>query len=374
MPVGILGTPLKPCPVPPELSDEMIKNSQKIHDKQNNELPAVNRNRKNSEPLNYAYVPSSFKGGLRSLTKSFLFISQNRNTSFAAESCIEVLRVANILNCNALYTWSHKVADNRNFDFTECDPNQTIVLAGGIFDPWLPSNPTCGKIRTPLRTAARVCVIGSAIFVPLCAGILKTQRAAVHPHFRAAVKERGYINDFYDGTVCHQPLLSSAVSPLAAVEMIIELIGAQDGTFIETAIKDQLGLVSDLSMTRSREYWHFKHMGQGNTVVSQALDIMLENLEDTLSIGQISRSMEVSTRRVERNFREKINLSPLQVYRSLQLEKVEKLLSQTDLPISEISIACGFYNTALLTKWYKRKFGVQPSLARRFAYIGKSAA
>jgi transcriptional regulator GlxA family with amidase domain len=287
---------------------------------------------------------------------------------------MDVLRIANVLNGNGLYKWSHQVANNGDFGFTECDPNQTIVLAGGIFDPWLPTDLKCGQIRKPLRTAARVCVVGSAIFVPLCAGILKTQRAAVHTHFRAAVKERGYLNDFHEGTVCHQPLLSSAVSPLAAVEMMIELIGAQDGAFIEAAIKDQLGLVSNQSATRSREYWHFKRMAQGNIVVSQALDIMLVHLEDTLTVSQISRKMGVSSRRLERNFREKINFSPLKVYRSLRLEKVEKLLFQTELPISEISIACGFSNVTLLTKWYKRKFGVQPSMARRSAYIGKSAA
>lgn len=319
-------------------------------------------------------IASPFKGGPRSLTKSFTFISQNRKTRFAAESCMDVLRMANVLNGNGFYTWSHQVAKNGEFGFTECDPNQTIVLAGGIFDPWVPTDLKCGQIGKPLRTAARVCVVGSGIFVPLCAGILKTQRLAVHPHFRTAVKERGYLNDFHEGAVCHQPLLSSAVSPFAAVEMMIELIGAQDGAFIETALKHQLGLVSDQSATRSREYWHFKRLAEGNIIVRQALDIMLDHLEDTLAVRQISRTMGVSTRCLERNFREKINFSPLQVYRSLRLEKVEKLLFQTELPISEISIACGFSNVTLLTKWYKQKFGVQPSMARRSAYTGKSAA
>ena len=314
------------------------------------------------------------EGGLRSLTKSFVFISQSRKTRFAAESCIDVLRTANMLNGQNIYSWSHQIAKNGEFNSTTCDPNQTIVLAGNIFDPWLPTTAQCAQIKTPLRTAARVCVVGSAIFVPLCAGILKTQKAAVHPHFRAAVKERGYLSEFHCDTVCHQSSLSSAVSPAAAIEMMIQLIAAQDGAFIESALRDQLGLTSDQSATRSREHWHWKRLSEGSPVVREALDIMLDHLEDTLSVGQIANIMDVSSRRLERGFGEKIKLSPLQVYRSLRLEQAQQLLLQTELPIGEISVACGFSNVTLLTKWYRKKFGVQPSLERKSAYFGRDAA
>ena len=115
-------------------------------------------------------------------------------------------------------------------------------------------------------------------------------------------------------------------------------------------------------------------MAEGNPVVGEALDIMLDHLEDTLTVGQIASVMAVSPRRLERSFGEKLQKSPLQVYRSLRLEQAEKLLMQTELSISEISVACGFSNVTLLTKWYRRKFGVQPSIARKKSYIGKCAA
>ena len=116
------------------------------------------------------------------------------------------------------------------------------------------------------------------------------------------------------------------------------------------------------------------HLAEGHPVVGEALDIMLDHLEDTLTVGQIAEIMCVSPRRLERSFGEKLNQSPLQVYRSLRLEQAEQLLKQTDLPISEISIACGFSNVTLLSKWYTQKFGVQPSIARKSAYRGKCAA
>lgn len=156
--------------------------------------------------------------------------------------------------------------------------------------------------------------------------------------------------------------------------MIIQIVAAQDSAFIATALRAQLGLTLNISISRSREHRQFKRPAEGNRVVNEALDIMQDHLEDTLTVDQIVEVMAVSPERLERSFGEKIQQSPLQVYRSLRLEQAKKLLIQTELPISEISVACGFSNGTVLTKWYRQKFGVQPSLARKKAHTGKLAA
>ena len=313
-------------------------------------------------------------GALRSLTRDFVFVSQSDTTRFAADGCIDVLRAANTLIGKDAFTLGHMIASDLISTSKPCTAKQTLVLAGGIFDPWVVSKDELPHFRSTLRSAARLCIIGSAIFVPLSASILKTQKTSVHPEFRAAVKERGYLCDFHDDNTCHQTSISSAVSPAAGIEMMVDLVGAIEGNFIASALRAQLGLSSEHSSTRSREHWHYKRMAEGNPVVGKALDIMLDHLEDTLTVGQIASVMSVSPRRLERSFGEKLQKSPLQVYRSLRLEQAEKLLMQTELSISEISVACGFSNVTLLTKWYRRKFGVQPSTARKKSYVGKHAA
>ncbi len=311
---------------------------------------------------------------LRSITRSFVFISQNESTRFAAEGCIDVLRAANNLIGQEVYTWTNAIDLESKLANNRCSTNQTLVLAGGIFDPWCVAPKDLPKVRCQLRSAARVCVIGSAIFVPISVAMFKTEKTSVHPQFRAAVKERGYSGEFHYENTCHQSSISSAVSPAAAIEMIIHFVGALDGNFIANALRTHLGISSAHEISRSREHWHFKRLAEGNPVVSEALDIMRDHLEDTLTVGQIASIMSVSPRRLERSFGEKLLQSPLQVYRSLRLEQAEKLLVQTELPISEISVACGFSNVTLLSKWYRQKFGVQPSVARKKAYLGKHAA
>ena len=73
---------------------------------------------------------------LRSITRSFVFISQNESTRFAAEGCIDVLRAANNLIGQEVYTWTNAIDLKSKLANNRCSTNQTLVLAGGIFDPW----------------------------------------------------------------------------------------------------------------------------------------------------------------------------------------------------------------------------------------------
>ncbi len=101
---------------------------------------------------------------------------------------------------------------------------------------------------------------------------------------------------------------------------------------------------------------------------------MLDHLEDTLTVAQVAKIMGVSARRLERSFGDKLGRSPLCVYRDLRLERAHALLEQTALPISEISLACGFSTPSLLSKWYRQKFGALPAHTRKATFIGKYAA
>lgn len=310
----------------------------------------------------------------RSLTTEFVFLSQDASVSFVTESCIEVLRTANHLIGNDKYRWAHHIGIPKEIDNSLCGPHQTFVLVGGTHAPWLITPDQLSRIKPAIRNAARVGVIGAGVFVLLAAGVLKTQRAAVHPQFHVSVRESGYLADFAETTTCHHKTLSSAISSVAAIAMLVELIGAREGGYTESALREHLGLVPPAEKTQSKEHWRYKRLAEGNMVVCEALDIMVDHLEDTLTVGQVARIMGVSARRLERSFGDKLSRSPLYVYRDLRLERAHALLEQTALPISEISLACGFSTTALLSKWYRQKFGALPAHTRKAAFIGKCAA
>ena len=308
----------------------------------------------------------------RSLAGEFVFVSQDASVGFAAEACIDVLRAANRLTGRETYGWRHLRGDEglEAGDGPLCGAGQILVLLGGLERAWRPDAMQVAVLRRAIRDAARVCVVGAAVFVPLAAGVLGTKRLAVHPNFRPGVEELGKGLELDEAATCHHKALSSAISPVAAMRMMVDLVGARDGAFTGTALSRYLGLSEPEGDSGAGEHWRYKRMAQGDEVICEALQIMQEHLEDTLTVGQIADLIDVSPRKLERGFRELLKQSPLRVYRDMRLERVYRLLEQTAMPLGEISVSCGFSNVTLMKKWFHRKYGERPETVRRHAFGG----
>ncbi len=307
----------------------------------------------------------------RSLSGDFVFLSQDDSVAFAAEACIDVLRSANRLIGTATYSWSHLRGEAalELLDGPACGPDQTLVLIGGTENPWRPGKDKLRDLRACIRNAARLCVVGSAVFVPLGAGVLGSKQISVHPNFRPGVSETCAGVDMFDGATCHQSALSSAISPTAAIRMMVELVGARDGEFTRAALSRYLGLTDpETSPNMAGEHWRYTRMAQGDLIIGEALTIMLEHLEDTLTVGQIAGLLDVSPRKLERGFRDLLRETPLKVYRDLRLDRARSLMSQTAMPMNEISVACGFSNVTLMKKWFVKKYGEAPEQVRLHSY------
>ncbi|WP_294606860.1 helix-turn-helix domain-containing protein [uncultured Roseovarius sp.] len=304
----------------------------------------------------------------RSLSGDFLFVSQGPAMAFAAEACIDVLRSANRLLGRESYTWDHVCGVGGLAGIEGCGPDQTLVLVGGIELAWRPVQEDIVALRRAIRNAARVCLVGSAVFVPLAAGVLGARQLAVHPDFRPGVQETSRRIEFSDQTTCHHKALSSAISPAAAVQMMVELVGARDGEFTRTSLARYLGLSEPGREAPASEHLRYHRLAQGDATLNGALQIMLEHLEDTLSVGQIADLLGVSARKLERGFGDLLRQTPLNVYRDLRLDRARRLLTQTAMPMNEVSVACGFSNVSLMKKWFVQKYGEAPEAVRRQAF------
>lgn len=307
----------------------------------------------------------------RSLSGDFVFLVQNDGVAFTAEACIHVLRTANRLLGRDVYGWRLlRGCDLEKCDGPICGPDQTLVLIGGTDRAWQPDAGSLALLRSAIRNAARVCVVGSAVFVPLLAGVLGAKRLSVHPAFRPGVEESGGGVELHPSATCHHKALSSATGPAAAMRMMSEIVGARDGEFTRAALARDLGLTEPEEDCGTGEHWRLKRMAEGDGVISEALQIMFDHLEDTLSVGQIADILGVSPRKLERGFNERLGQTPLKVYRDLRLDRAHSLLAQTAMPVGEISVACGFSNVTLMKKWFQQKYGQLPSDVRRQAFAG----
>lgn len=303
-------------------------------------------------------------------SEDFVFLSQCNDVSFAGEACIDVLRTAQRLTGTARYQWVHHIATVDTDYAALCHESQTLVLIGNVERPWIPSAAKSQEFRACLRKAARVCIVGSAVFVPITLGIAYTGRVSVHPNFAPSLYEIDPMVDLTNSTVHHEANLTSAISPMAAIPMMVDLVGACEGEFTRKNLTKYLGLSDPDAESGAIDLLRYQRRAEGNPIISKALRTMQEHLEDTLTIRQLTEAIDVSPRQLERHFREFLGESPLKVYRALRLDRARVLLAQTSLPLYEVSLASGFSNATLMKRWFIEKYGEQPLQVRRQAYGG----
>ena len=98
-----------------------------------------------------------------------------------------------------------------------------------------------------------------------------------------------------------------------------------------------------------------------NSKIVSAIEIMENNLSNTLSLKEISEIVDISPRQLNRLFKKNLNKTTMDVYRKLRLELAQKLLKQSQFSITEIAFSCGFSSSSQFSQSFKEKFGVMPS-------------
>jgi len=99
----------------------------------------------------------------------------------------------------------------------------------------------------------------------------------------------------------------------------------------------------------------------GDADLDLCIGRMQENIEFPLSIVEIGEGTTVSLRSLERKFHKHLGSTPNGYYRQLRLNKANNLLLNTQLPIHEVGLACGFSNG--FSAIYKTAFGMTPKEA-----------
>lgn len=88
------------------------------------------------------------------------------------------------------------------------------------------------------------------------------------------------------------------------------------------------------------------------------------NLFGNPSVAELTSLLGVSQPYLYRIFREKCNMSPKKYIDSRKAAEARRLLSQTDMTVTEIAGSMGFGDVTEFSKFFKRTTGVSPSLFR----------
>ena len=97
--------------------------------------------------------------------------------------------------------------------------------------------------------------------------------------------------------------------------------------------------------------------------ISKAIDYIHDNMEQSVSVEKLASVVHMSRTAFYTNFKEVMQLSPLQYAKLIKLLEAQKLI-RAGRRVTETSHMVGYNNLAQFSREYKRQFGYSPSATR----------
>lgn len=284
---------------------------------------------------------------------------------------IDPFRAANYLEGRARFRWQvcsehggSCLASNGVEVGTEPLPQDRfdMIVVSSSWTPERHSTPTLhSALRLWSRQGATLAALDTGAFILAEAGLLTGKRATVHyehidafgeTHPECEVSEELFV---FDGN----RLTCSGGS--ASVDFALNILRGLEG---DAAANDAARYLLHQSVRPVASPQNAAPVEPlGNTApgsVRRAIAIMEKNLETPLPIAEVCRQARISHRQLDRLFRDYVKKTPQLYYRDIRLDRARGLVTQTEMPLSEVAVASGFANQVHFSRAYKTRFGLPP--------------
>ena len=102
----------------------------------------------------------------------------------------------------------------------------------------------------------------------------------------------------------------------------------------------------------------------------RAKDILANNLNGDVPLAEVARQCALSASHFTRAFRQSLGMAPHQWLLSIRVERAKEQLLNSDAPLADIAIDCGFADQSHFTRVFTKHVGSSPGEWRRHHVTG----
>lgn len=223
---------------------------------------------------------------------------------------------------------------------------------------------TIAWLRRLHRTGVALGGLAGGPYILAKAGLLDGHRCTVHwehvPAFREDFPEIDLRRTLFEIDRNRY----TCAGGTAALDMMNELIARELGA--ETAraasewlLQTQIREGEDRQRLTTRE-----RFGVSNPRLLAALERIEATLDKQYSRNDLADELGMSSRHLHRLFAKHLNTTFQRHLTERRLDRAQKLLRQTGLPVLDVAVACGFTNASHFARVYRHRFGCSPSASR----------
>ena len=145
------------------------------------------------------------------------------------------------------------------------------------------------------------------------------------------------------------------------IDKMIDEYRSCKGGFVSTVTAYFVQLVIYLS----RRYSEEQTVTAGVTTFSKAVAFMENSFTDRISLEDIADIAGMSVRHFQRQFKNTYLITPQEYIAMLRMQKAIQLLLRTDKTVTEIALECGYQDSNLFSRQFKKNTGLSPRCYRR---------
>lgn len=309
-------------------------------------------------------------------TFKIVFLTLDRYTSISLSNAIDAIRIANVISGTQKYTWEIATLDalpakasnglcvTPTHRLTDIEDMDILFVCGGAQVEQVITIELLSALRLldakgiPLGS---MCTGGLAL---AAAGLLDGYSAVFHWGQRAAISERFHKVQISEQIFCVDGPRYTCASGPASLYLMLHLVTGHLGRSIAVQVADQLG-IDRIRDCQDRQYVPLSSfVGHYHDVLIEVASLMESNLEEPLPMAELAKLVGVSKRQIERLFNRYVGEVPTKYYLNLRLHRAKRLLLETSMTVTQISLACGFQSAPHFSKSYREHFGIPPTAER----------
>lgn len=294
--------------------------------------------------------------------------------SYAAT--VEPLRAANALVGRELYVVTN-IPESGDIATSSCgavfhaggsvgiDTNFDLLLVAAAGDPMsFDDQLVFSWLRHLAHLGVTLGGISGGPVILASAGLMEGRRMTVHWEHAAALTESSpsllvernlYVID-RDRVTC-----AGGTAPL---DLMHALIAEHHGSKLSRRISDWLLHTEIRPAGGPQRAGRVERYHTTSRPILITIETMENHIADPLDLNQLARIAGLSTRQLNRVFRDALGQSTINFYIDLRLETGGMLLQNSTLSLTDIALATGFSSSAHFSTAYSRRYGLPPSAQR----------
>lgn len=315
--------------------------------------------------------------------RDFYFLMLPKMTMLAFSAAVEPLRIANQLTGKCLYRWflmseggqpvrcSNGVSILVDQALAETRRGDTVFVCSGVDGFLAASAKAINWLRDQARHGRTIGGVCTGAFSLARAGLLAGRRFTLHwenqPAFEELFPDLPIARQLY----CRDGAIITCGGGDAGVDMMVSLIEEHHGAGLAAKVAAMCLHGSHRVGSNDQRVTTAVEIGFRHPVLVEVVERMKSDFAQELSVESLADGVGLSSRQLQRLFHSNLGISPGQKLREIRLEHANSLMTETNMPMTEIAIASGFSSANAFRLAYRQKFGVAPSARLKMSPVQK---